>query len=401
MPTTLSPKRRQRLVRTRYAIAGLTFSIGMTLMGTGLLGSLLGVRSELAGISAGIMGVANALYYVGFVIGIPVLNRALEVLSRRRLFAACTIGMGVAATCYGLAVEPAPWLVLRLMTGFGLAGCYLVVETWLNDLAHNDVRGKVMGFYVACAAGGMAVGQLILSWTNPSSWTSFAIAGVITGIAWLPILTVHIRADATHSREEAMSVREVARAVPSGVIGFVLVGLTQGCLLTMAAVYAARAGLDAGQVGIFVGAITAGAIVLQLPVGAIADRRSRRGVMIVMCTMSTLLCLALLGAEPGTASFYALAFALGGCSAPLYALGSSYTYDWLPREHVVSASTALLITYSLGAVAGPLLAAAMMTAVGVAGFFWALIIGHVALGGFMAVRVIVSPDPVALTAQVD
>ena len=35
--------------RTRYAISGLTLSIATTLMGTGLLGSLLGVHSEQAG----------------------------------------------------------------------------------------------------------------------------------------------------------------------------------------------------------------------------------------------------------------------------------------------------------------------------------------------------------------
>src|SRR5262249_44801962 len=160
----------------------------------------------------------------------------------------------------------------------------------------------------------------------------------------------------------------------------------------MSAVYAACAGLDTQGVALFVGAITAGAILLQLPVGVIADRHSRRGVMVVMCAISTVLCLALLGSEPGSPAFYVLGLALGGFSGPLYALGSSYTYDWLPREQVVSASTALLITYSVGAVCGPLLAAAMMTTVGVDGFFWALIIGHVALGGFIAARMVVSPD---------
>ena len=50
---------------------------------------------------------------VGFVIGIPLLSRALGRVSRKHLFAACTIGMGFAATAYGLAVYPAAWLLLR------------------------------------------------------------------------------------------------------------------------------------------------------------------------------------------------------------------------------------------------------------------------------------------------
>lgn len=381
-----------RQTRTRYAVVWITVSIGTTLMGTGLLGSLIGIRAEREGISAGVMGVAMAMYYVGFVSGMPVMNRLLELLSRRRMFAVCTLGMGAAAFGYGLVVNPLAWLGLRYATGFLLAGCYLVVETWLNDLARNDVRGKVMGLYVAVVAAGLVGGQIVLAFTEPSSWISFAVAGAITAVAFAPLVVVTKGAGVRHSRIGGMSLREIATAVPSGVVGFVLVGLTQGCLLTMASVYAARAGLGAGQVGIFVGSVTAGAVVFQIPVGAVADRVSRRLVMAVLCALTIAICVGLLAIAPGSGPAYVLAFALGGCSTPLYPLGNSYTHDWLPEGQVVAASTALLITYSLGAVFGPLLAAAAMTSLGVQGFFWALIVGHGALGAFMIYRMTVAPD---------
>ena len=385
----------QRQGRTLYAVVWITISIGITLMGTGLLGSLIGIRAEREGISAGVMGVAMAMYYVGFVSGMPVMNRVLELLSRRRMFAACTFGMGAAAFGYGLAVNPVAWLGLRYATGFFLAGCYLVVETWLNDLAHNDVRGKVMGLYVAVVAAGLVAGQIVLAFTEPSSWISFAIAGAITAVAFAPMVLVTKGAGVRHSRAGGMSLREVAIAVPSGVIGFLLVGVTQGCVLTMSSVYAARAGLSAGQVGIFVGAITSGAVVFQIPIGAIADRVSRRLVMAVLCAITIAICAGLLAVSAGTLPAFLLAFALGGCSTPLYPLGNSYTHDWLPPGQVVAASTALLITYSMGAVFGPLLAAAAMTTIGVAGFFWALIVSHGLLGVFMIYRMTVAPDTAA------
>jgi len=90
-----------------------------------------------------------------------------------------------------------------------------------------------------------------------------------------------------------------------------------------------------------------------------------------------------------------------GFSAPLYALGSAYTYDWMPKDQILSASTALLMTYSLGAVCGPLLTAAAMTAVGVNGFFWALIAGHIALAAYLSYRMVVSPDRAIATIGVD
>jgi MFS family permease len=361
----------------------------------------MGVRSKRAGISAGVMGLAMATYYLGFVAGIPVLAKVHERMTRRWLFVCCSVGMGLAAVGYGLVVQPTAWLVLRFMTGFGVAGCYLVVETWLNDIAHNDIRGKVMGAYVGVAAGGIAVGQLILSVVNPSSWVPFAIAGAISGVAWIPLFAVKVGGGERHHADGTMTLVQVARVVPSGVVGFVLVGVTQGCLLMMASVYAARAGLHASQVAIFVGAITAGAVVLQLPIGALADRISRRGVMVALCTVTSVLCVVMVKTPPGSVPAYLLAFALGGFSAPLYALGNAYTHDWLPPGQVLAASRALLSTYSIGAVFGPLLAAAAMTAFGTAGFFWALLIAHALLAVFMSYRMVVAPDRAFAPVAVD
>lgn len=387
--------------RLRHAVAGITVAIFFTMMGGGLLGSLIGVRAKGAGISAGVMGIASAMYYLGFVAGMPVMGRALERLTRRAMFAASATIMGMAAAAYGLAVAPVAWLLLRVASGFSLAGCYLVVETWLHDQTPNDVRGRVMGLYVAMAAGGLVAGQLVLGLTDPSSWIPFAISGAISAVSWIPLLFVVDGAATRHSREGMMRFRDVARAVPSGVIGYLLVGVTQGCLLTMASVYAARADLGTRQVGIYVGAITTGAVAMQIPVGAIADRMSRRLVMVVLCAVTALLCGVSMMVTAGSVSSYALAFVIGGCSSPLYALGNAYTHDWLPQGQVVAASSALLVTYSVGAVFGPLLAAAAMTAFGVRGFFWALIVGHGALALFMGYQMVVAPDRSTRIAGVD
>ena len=387
--------------RLRHSVAGITAAIFFTLVGGGLLGSLIGVRAKQAGISPGVMGIAMAVYYLGFVAGIPLLGRALQHMTRRTMFAGSAVIMGCAASAYGLAVTPAAWLLLRVVSGFGLAGCYLVVETWLHDLSPNDVRGRVMGLYVAMSAGGLVVGQLVLGMTDPSSWIAFSIAGAITALSWIPMLFVIDGVSSRHTRVGMMRFRDVARAVPSGVIGYVLVGMTQGCLLSMASVYAARAGLSTREVGIYVGAVTAGAVALQIPMGAIGDRLSRRMVMVVLCTVTVVLCLISMLVAPASLSSYVLAFVIGGCSSPLYALGNSYTHDWLPEGQVVAASTALLLTYAVGAVMGPLMAAAAMTSFGVHGFFWALIAGHGALAIFMAYRMAVAPDRSFQMAGVD
>ena len=128
---------------------------------------------------------------------------------------------------------------------------------------------------------------------------------------------------------------------------------------------------------------------------------SRRLVMVVLCVVASLLCLVLINTAPGSVPAYMLAFALGGFSAPLYALGNAYTHDWLPPGQIVPASSALLSTYSIGAVFGPLLAAVAMTAFGTVGFFWALLVAHSMLAVFMTYRLIVAPDRASASVGVD
>jgi len=361
-------------------------------MGSGLLSSLMGVRSKTAGISAGVMGVAMAMFYAGFVAGIPAMTKVHEHLSRRSLFVLCTLLMAAGSLGYGMMVDPIAWLVLRFVTGFCTAGCYLVVETWLNDIAHNEIRGKVMGTYVAVAAAGMAAGQLVLSVVAASSWIQFGIAGAIGAFAFAPLFTVKVGGEQRHHPADTVSLAQMARLVPSGIVGFVLVGVTQGCLLQMAAVYAARADLSSSQVALFVGAITTGAVALQFPIGALGDRISRRGVMVALCVMTSAVCVLMANVSPRSAVSFVLAFALGGFSAPLYALGNAYTNDWIPPHQRLAASRALLSTYSIGAVFGPLLAAAAMSIFGTVGFLWALLASHAALAVFMSYRVVVAPD---------
>ncbi len=391
--TLLHPLHRTESRRTATSVI---IATGVLMIGNGLLGSLLGVRAKAEGFSTGLMGAANATYYLGFLFGTPLSVRLLHRLPRKICFTVFVLSLALAALMYGVLVSGPAWIGLRLLTGLSLGGMYVVVESWLNDLASNATRGRLIAAYVAVVSGGIGLGQLLLNVASITSVTPFVIAAGGTAVATLIV----IRVPATRAlitEESHVSILEVLRLVPSGAIAMMLVGLSQSAILTMTPVWATRAGLSSHDVAKAMIAITLGIVVFQVPAGVIADRMSRRLLFVALAIGGGLSCVALLQTTPGSLLSLGAFTLLGGLNTPLYALANAYTNDWLPADKVVAASSVLLNLYALGAITGPLVTASWMNLVGSHGFFWALLAVHGVLAAFMTVRIIVAPDHLATT----
>ena len=154
----------------------------------------------------------------------------------------------------------------------------------------------------------------------------------------------------------------------------------------MAAIYATRVGLSPGQVGLFVAAPNIGGMLLHWPVSAASDDIDRRAVGLA-ASLGAIGAAVLLLLGPSTSPVALLLMAvLGGCSYPLYSIAAAYTNDWIDPEHVNAAASQLVTLYGIGAMVGPLIAAAMMIVIGPGGFFWAAIVLHAMLAAFFMYR---------------
>ena len=80
------------------------------------------------------------------------------------------------------------------------------------------------------------------------------------------------------SEREHISLRDLAKVVPTGVGSCLLVGIAHGALTGMAAIYATRVGMSTGQIGLFVAAPNIGGMLLHWPVSAASDDIDRRAV---------------------------------------------------------------------------------------------------------------------------
>ena len=74
------------------------------------------------------------------------------------------------------------WLAVRAAFGFCAAGAYMVIESWLNDRATNENRGRILSAYIAVNLGSIMLGQWLLPIASPRGPQLFSLAAVLYAI---------------------------------------------------------------------------------------------------------------------------------------------------------------------------------------------------------------------------
>lgn len=390
------PKKEKDVTSARVsptaAASALFVSFALLMVGMGMQGALVGVRSELQGFSNLATGLIMTSYFVGLLIGAKLAVRSIAEVGHIRVFAALASMASAAALIHAIAVFPTVWIAMRFLSGVCASGLYVVAESWLNDLATNQTRGRLLAIYMIISMGGFATGTLLLDAADPRDLTLFIVSSVLISLSLVPV-ALSTSSAPTIRLPAAMGVVKLLKIVPTGVISSFLVGTSHGALLGMGAVFATRKGLDPGQVALFMGAPMIGAVVSQFPLGWLSDRVSRRALMMVLAAVASGTSFLLFLREPGGPEVVALMFGLGSCSFPLYSLSIAYTNDWLERDQIMAASSTLVFLNGMGAVAGPLLVIAGFGLFGANAFFVVLVGTNGAIAGYIAWRIASAEGP--------
>lgn len=366
------------------------------MLGNGLQGTALGVRGTSEEFSITAIGFIQTAYYVGFLAGSRFTIRALRNVGHVRVFAALASLASASFVLPALFVNPAIWFVMRLITGFCLAGLYIVIESWLNDQATPENRGRVLSVYMIVSMSGVTGGQFLLNVADPSGFDLFVLASVLISIALVPLAL----SEASAPRLPPVSTLkfgELIKIVPTGVTTMFFSGAAAGALFAIGPVYAAQIGMTTRQISFFMASALIGSVVLQMPIGSISDKLPRRGVMATAALIAA--AASVYGTTTGTGSSGLVAmFIIGGTSLSLYSLAIAYTNDWIEDHQRVGASGLLVAVNGVGAICGPLLASTLMASFGNVGFFWALALVHLLVGVYVLYR-IAARDAVPIDEQ--
>lgn len=392
------------------SVASLLLGLALLLVGSGLLGTLLGVRAGLEGFGTAATGIVMSAFYLGWVWGSlhgPLLVRRVGHI---RTFAALAAIASVAATSHAYLVNPMSWAVLRLLVGFCIAGLFIVVESWLNERATNSTRGTILGVYMVVSLAALALGQQALNLADPMDVALFSLAAGLFTFALVPVALSTTVAPAP-IRTARLGLRRLWETSPLGLTGSFANGVVIGSFWGMAPVFGVLIGLGTSGVALFMTATIVGGAALQWPIGWLSDRFDRRTVITVDCFLIALAAAGVAVVAPADGwPLYLLAGLFGGLGFPLYALCNAHTNDYLLPEDMVEAGSGLLLVYGIGASLGPALASQAMQLLGPEGLYVFAAAVSFAVGSFALWRMTRRPSlpsaeqgpyvPVAQTTQV-
>ncbi len=373
--------------RTIMTAWPLLAAMALLMIGSGLLGTVLGIRASLEGFSTTVIGLVMSSYYLGFLAGCVLAPRVLNRLGHVQLFVPLALLTAVAAVAYPLLAVPAAWSVIRGVTGLATAGLFVVAESWLAATGEPAVRGRLLAVYLLAVNAGYGVGQVLLGVGSPTGGVLFLIAAALLASASLPLVTINLDTPA-RIRHGHLAVREVFKRAPLGLATSFVTGIGVGAILGIGAVYATQVGMSVPRVGLFVGAAMAGGIVLQWPIGYASDRFNRRHVIIGAAIIAGLCSLAAMATDPLSTWPLVAMFAFTAFSFPLYSLAISHVNDALTPEKVVPASAVLLGIYGVGTLLGPIGTSLAMERMGPEGFWFLAGVSHLALGGYGLYRLV-------------
>ncbi|MCQ3814367.1 MAG: MFS transporter [Acidimicrobiia bacterium] len=374
-------------VNPMVAARALLLGIALLMAGNGLQGSLVGVRANGEGFSIIETGFVMTCYFAGFFVGGLNAQRLISQVGHIRVFAALASVASAAALLYVIVISPVSWGLMRFVTGMCISGLFIVAESWLNDMATNATRGRLLSMYMVATMGGMTAGQFLLQAADTNGFQLFVLASLLVSVSLVPV-TLSASSNPPLGVPEPLSTIELARSVPTGVISTFWVGTSAGVLMGLGAVYAVAVELPEARIPIFLAAPLVGSVVMQWPIGWLSDRAGRRSVMLWVATAASLTCAFLALIDPQSWLVIVLMFALGGTTFSLYSLTIAYTADWLPQSQLTAASASLVRVNGVGAVVGPLLFSPIMAWTSPQTFYWALVMTHGLIAGYLIWRVL-------------
>ena len=372
--------------RTLAPFVALLISAALLITGHGLQNAMVPLRGEAEAFGSFWVGGLWSSYFLGYGLGCVLASPLVARAGHIRAFAAL---LGLASgglLLYPLFIEPWFWVLMRVVTGFCLAGLYIIIESWLNERTDNANRGLVMSVYIIINFAAVTVGQLLLMAYPLSSFALFTLASVLMSFAAIPLALSRATQPALLLMVR-LNLRKLYKNSPVGLVGTFMIGIAHGTFWSLSGVFAVRSGLNIDQVAIFVSVAVMAGAVSQWPLGRLSDKVDRRLVLAGLQIASASVGIAIFIAAPTQFwTLLAAGFAFGLASLPSYSIAVAHAYDHAePNQHVTMAS-GLLLAFAIGSIIGPLVAAGFLAQLGPGGVFLFIGLAQALLAAYVIAR---------------
>lgn len=306
-----------------------------------------------------LVGVVTAANPIGVMLMAPFVSR----LTQRFGLADSMILSGVVGVVT-IALLPvidgvAAWIVLRLINGLAGAIPWVVTETWINVVAGNRSRGRVIALYGMVLSVGYASGPLTLGFIGIDGFVPIIVFATLSAVSLAPVFTIR-RFSPTLSIEAGSSAWTLLVAMPTVFAAAFLSGAVDTSFFTFLPIWGLRVGLDPTFSIAILSIFIVGNVALQVPAGWLADRIGSRPVMAIcgiVCVGAPFLAYAAIDAPILLA---AVLFLWGGSAWATYTLGLIEIGHRCQGTRLTQANSLFVLVYTIANISAPPLSGVAM-----------------------------------------
>jgi len=346
--------------RSLIAIFCSIFAAGLS-FGTSI--PLLSVLLERRGTESSLIGLNASMAVLATVLCAPLLPGVVRRVGALPTLFGSIVVMVVAVLLLPAFPSLAAWFPLRFLLGIGMAAHWVLSETWLSAATTTRNRGVIAGLYATVISIGFAGGPALLTVIDLDGMLPFLLVAGAIALAGVPIFLVRHSIPHIDVNVES-SGWQVVKLAPMIMAAILVAGVVDSAIMSLLPVYGLHAGMGESAAVLMLTVAIAGSAALQLPLGWIADRVSRRALLLVCATAGVLGPALLPHAIAVPFLLWPLLFVWGGTVVGLYTLSLAMLGDRFQGGELARANAVFVMLYCAGSIVGPPLTGGAMDLVG-------------------------------------
>ncbi|WP_435249491.1 MFS transporter [Vibrio sp. nBUS_14] len=324
---------------------------------SGYLMSSLPLMLSEYGLDSNLSSWLASAFYAGLLAGTLLIERAIKRVGHRDAFVIALTIFIATILLLPLAPHQYVWLLARFVAGVSVAGIFVIVESWLMS-GDESQRAKRLGVYMCSLYGGSAVGQLGIGYLGITGGVPFIAMFTLLFGAIIVLMYGQATAPKIHDAQ-SLSLKQISKLSHSALIGCIVSGLTLGSIYGLMPVELAQRNIAHQDIGGLMALVIMGGMAVQPMVTWLSHHIGQVLLMALFC----LLGVASIGVLTINHDFYVLGmslFVLGMATFALYPIAINLGCRNLDPNYLVSVTQVMLLCYSVGSVAGPLVADSFM-----------------------------------------
>ncbi|MDL2199470.1 MFS transporter [Halopseudomonas aestusnigri] len=337
------------VVTAAVVIVGL--ALGVTL-------PLVSLRLHEWGYSTFAIGIMAGMPAVGIVLGSRLSGRLVGRLGSENTLRLVMVCSAVSVALLAIWPSYAVWLLLRLVLGISLTVTFILGESWINQIVPDRLRGRLVAVYGSGFALSQLCGPLLLGFIGTEADSGFWLSTGLLVFGSLMLMTVSGAPVVDAAAAGGRGLRRFIRQLPAIAWAMVLFAGFETMTLTLLPVYLIREGFAQQLALIMVSTVVVGDAVLQVPVGALADRVSRTA-LFRFCGLILLLSSIALPLVLHTVLIWPVLVLFGASAGALYTLSIILVGQRYRDDELVRANAHIAMLWGLGCLLGPMLTGAV------------------------------------------